>query len=207
MRAAASPATGSPRARPAGHARGAALRGLAIALVGVLAPHDAARAGWEATEWGMSVRKVVEVLKESGAAPRRMGYDAMVLKRMSTASNVLVLVRDYGWHGHRFEARFGFDSHGELNRVSLLAAEDRFAALEQMMAASYGEPISRAESPLPCRLWIDRARGDYVRLRHAGSIALERMPAAGHALMRCWGAERRLEGEDEGPVTTSPLGG
>lgn len=163
------------------------MRDLAIASLCVLAFTDAAWAGWEYTEWGMSVKKVLEV---SGVEARRVGHEAMVLKRVSPGSNILAYTKDYSWHGHRFEVRFGFDGYAKLNKVFLLEGEDHFDALDEVLTGAYGEPVSRAASPLPCRLWIDQTRGDHVRLRRVGSTIVEHMPADGHPAMHCWGSQR-----------------
>lgn len=163
------------------------MRTLAIVSFCVLASADSAWAGWEYTEWGMSVKKVQEM---SGVEVRRASHEARVMKRVSPGSNILAYVKDYSWQGHRFEVRFGFDDYAKLNRVFLLEGEDRFDALGEILTGVYGEPVSWAASPLPCRLWIDRTRGDHVRLRRVGSTIVEHMPAYGEPAMHCWGSQR-----------------
>lgn len=172
---------------------------LSAVLLCVGMPVGPAKAGWDFTSWGMSPTEVRE------ASPVKVSLSRQgerVLKRVTRQSSVLAYLDGYDWHGQRFEVRFGFDAHARLNAVFLLTGATRFAALEAVLAGAHGEPLARAEAPVPCRIWIDRSQGDYVRLSRLGASILERAPVAGNADMRCIGSGRRAEREaQDDPIT------
>jgi hypothetical protein len=137
----------------------------------------------------------VEELRE--AAPMRVSLtrsDERLFKRITRESSVLAYVQRYTWKGYSFELRFGFDRHARLNSVFLVADGDRFEALDTALAEIYGEPIAKASSPLPCRLWLDQARADYIRLRRNNATIIEQTSMRVEPAMGCAGAGRPIEG-------------
>lgn len=162
-----------------------------VGLCGLLACAGVAQADWKFAKWGMSVD---ELRKAAPVRVARARNDERLFKRVTRQSSVLAYVSSYDWQERTFEVRFGFDRYARLNAVFLVTDENRFEELATALAATYGEPFSQASSPAPCRLWLDRAQADYVRLRRAGATIVEQWPARAGELVGCEGAGRRPEG-------------
>lgn len=154
----------------------------------VLASAVPARADWEFTRWGMSVAE----LRKAAPVPVSLArMDERVFKRILRESSILAYIPRFNWLGHRFELRFGFDRTAKLNRIFLVAPDDRFRELADVLTRIHGEPLSEAEAPLPCRLWRDEVQDDYVRLRWTGVTIVEQIPGPTEPTsVACTGAER-----------------
>jgi hypothetical protein len=165
---------------------------LAIAVTLFVTPIGA-RADWEFTKWGMTLRDV----RKAAPVPVKVSQPAeRVLKRIARDSSVLAYTPDFAWQGEQFELRFGFDAHARLNAVFLVADARRFAPLEAALIETLGDAASRAETPAPCRSWVDAADGDHVRLRNIGVTLLERAPRSDVATGRCLNAEHETAKPD-----------
>lgn len=126
------------------------------------------------------------------AAPVRINptrHDERLFKRIARESSVLAYVPRFNWLGHSFELRFGFGRDARLNRIFLVAPDNRFQELAAALTAIHGAPLAQADAPLPCRVWRDAAQGDHVRLRWTGVTVFEQAPAAEAAAV-CPGAGR-----------------
>jgi hypothetical protein len=155
---------------------------IVIALLCTLSFHGAAQADWGFTRWGMTLRDIRQ------AAPIKVSvtrHDERILKRISRESSILAYAKEFDWHGQRLEVRFGFDAHARLNAVFLVTRGDHFTPLEDALTRALGIPRSRTEIPLPCRVWFDAERGDFIRLRRIEETIVEQRPTLGRAAEAC----------------------
>jgi hypothetical protein len=134
---------------------------LLIAAVVIAAP---ASAHWQYTRWGMTPAQVqaanpaVQLGEDRGASARD--------------SQVLASAR-YSASGLTFNARFGFDANGRLNKVSLdLLDRSGCVELNGSLRSVYGEPLpgERMSFAYLAR-WRDEAGGNMVSLLAIGGLS------------------------------------
>lgn len=123
-----------------------AVAAIAAAILTTATP---AAADWQWTRWGMSP---AEVVTASGG------------KAVPGARGLYVLSEPQVAGGLTFDSvAFSFDD-GRLSAVTMVSDDILFIEAEWKLAAAFGEPVVKSDDQGRVRVFVDRAKGNSIRL-------------------------------------------
>ena len=132
-------------------------------------------ADWDFTKWGMSLNQVVTA---SGGRARTLTPDrAKAESSFIGLSCQAQIASPYTLAGLSFQkVNFCFDGDGRLQSVDLYTGGNDFEQVDRTLAAAFGAPAKSEGGSLPERIYVDRAKGNSLRLIRVSSTILSYRP-------------------------------
>ena len=132
-------------------------------------------ADWDFTKWGMSLNQVVTA---SGGRARTLTPDqAKAESTFVGLSCQAQIASPYTLAGLSFQkVNFCFDGDGRLQSVNLITEGNDFERVDRTLAAAFGAPAKSEGGSLPERIYVDRAKGNSLRLIRVSSTILSYRP-------------------------------
>lgn len=132
------------------------MRALVIAAVFLVLSPASASAGWQKTQWGMTVDDVARLY------PDAVPVSEKEQRTRTIRSHTPLLKREYDTGTFAFRLEFAFNDAGRLSQVVLeLADNSRRLALLKALLDRYGDPVTRTPSQLK---WVDGENENLVIL-------------------------------------------
>lgn len=143
-----------------------------VAAATALAMAAPAHADWQFTRWGMSVD---EVLAAGEGRVARIPADQVEAESTMVGTQCRTQISGpYELAGTTYsKVNLCFDATG-LARVMLYADELDYGAVDRALVSTFGEPA--AETSLPSKTFIDRDKGNTIRLLRFSETVLEYTP-------------------------------
>jgi len=160
------------------------MRALITATAFFFASVSSASAGWEFTEWGMTLD---EVLESSDRKIQEYSQEETNSKSTFEGHSCLAYLENYEVGNFDFEVRFCFDSQDTLSSVQLYTDDEKFEELERTLIYQFGAPVYRGDSTIgvgrqgmglrvTSRIWRDENAGHIIRLLGGTSTIIQYRP-------------------------------
>lgn len=150
------------------------MRALGLIAAVAFAMAAPAHADWQFTRWGMSLDEVVAAGEGRVA---RIAADQVDAESTMVGTECRAQINGpYELAGTTYsKVNLCFDGTG-LARVMLYADEWDYGAVDRALVSALGEPVD--ETPLPSKTFIDREKGNTIRLLRFSVTVLEYTPRA-----------------------------